>query len=158
MAKKTASKRHGSRDKSQLIKRQFLSSVDDVKDISYHYEEEHIDDGEPSSVNEQDQSTASAAAQPTDAAPIAAPPPTSTESSAGLALQVADTPLNAADIVLALTAQKLKKGFDQVPTEKSIRELSGGEYVSSSRAFRLNYMFQENLRSKMSSWEISALS
>jgi fatty acid synthase subunit alpha len=44
-----------------------------------------------------------------------------------VAVAVEDSPLSAGDIVVALTAQKLKKPFDHVPIEKSIRELSGGE-------------------------------
>jgi fatty acid synthase subunit alpha len=37
--------------------------------------------------------------------------------------------LTATHIVLAITSQKLRRPFDQVPVDKSIRDLSGGEFT-----------------------------
>lgn len=39
---------------------------------------------------------------------------------------ITDIPLSATDIIIALTAQKIRKAFDQVAMQTSIRDLSGG--------------------------------
>lgn len=47
----------------------------------------------------------------------------------GPAVLVIDVPLSASSIVLTITAEKLKRTFDNVPLQKSILELSGGNHV-----------------------------
>lgn len=121
MGKKTVARNHQLQDQLRLIRRQFLSHSDDYAQICYEYEESHP--------------VATTEAQPAPAAPapvaVAAAAPVAPVAAAPVAAAVAvdDVPLSALDIVLALTAQKLKQPFDQVPLQKCIRDLSGGKTV-----------------------------
>lgn len=122
MAQKTATAGPTARhDQANAINRQFLSSASNLKDIYYEYDEPAEEAPVPAPAvqaitpSAAPVVTAPAVTAPTAAAPAAAP------------ASVPDTPLTAGDLVLALTAQKLKKPFDQVPLDKSIRDLSGGK-------------------------------
>ncbi|PYI00540.1 putative 3-oxoacyl-synthase [Aspergillus sclerotiicarbonarius CBS 121057] len=121
MAQKTATAGPTARhDQANAVNRQFLSSASNLKDIYYEYDE-------PAEPAPAPPATAQPAPPPaTPAAPAPAPAPAQAPAAAAAA-SVPDTPLTAGDLVLALTAQKLKKPFDQVPLDKSIRDLSGGK-------------------------------
>ncbi|GCB23240.1 fatty acid synthase subunit alpha [Aspergillus awamori] len=119
MGKKTVARNHQLQDQLRLIRRQFLSHSDDYAQICYEYEES--------------QPVATTEAQPAPAAPapvaVAAAAPVAPVAAAPVAAAVAvdDVAVSALDIVLALSAQKLKQPFDQVPLQKCIRDLSGGK-------------------------------
>jgi fatty acid synthase subunit alpha, fungi type len=110
---------------SHLVNRQFLASSDNAKDIFYQY-----DDNEPESADNEPAPASSPAPEgaPATTAAAPAPPPAAPVASAPAtaAAAVDDTPLTATDAVIAITAQKLRKGFDEVPSTKTIQELSGG--------------------------------
>lgn len=130
MAKKTAARQHFKHDNLNLISREFLSFVDDAKKISYQYDDE--DDAGEAQSRPQGHETTQRPSDKNDSnhlpAPISAAAPIQEPLNITVApvAAVKDTPLSATDIVLALTSQKLKKAFDNMPLEKSIRELSGG--------------------------------
>ncbi|PYH93832.1 hypothetical protein BO71DRAFT_477614 [Aspergillus ellipticus CBS 707.79] len=123
MAQKTAKAGPTARhDQANAINRQFLSTASNLREIHYEYDEpEEAPAAEPTSTP-----TAVPTAAPMTAPPVAAPA-APTLAPAAAAAAVPDTPLTAGDLVLSLTAQKLKKPFDQVPLDKSIRDLSGGK-------------------------------
>ncbi|PYI04677.1 hypothetical protein BO78DRAFT_347251 [Aspergillus sclerotiicarbonarius CBS 121057] len=121
MGKKTVGRNHQLQDKLRLIRRQFLSHSDDYAQICYEYEE-----SQPVAPAETEAAPAPVAQAPAaPAAPVAAAPVPAAP--AAVAAAVDDVPLSALDIVLAISAQKLKQPFDQVPLQKCIRDLSGGK-------------------------------
>ncbi len=122
MAKKTVTAQ-SSQAPSRSSQFQFLSSSDNKEDIYYQYPEE-----------EEPVAAAPAESTPAPSAPVAAVASVETATvsapvSAAVSAPAAAAPeilLSASHVVLALTAQKLKKPFDSVSTQKTIRELSGG--------------------------------
>ncbi|THC93898.1 hypothetical protein EYZ11_006616 [Aspergillus tanneri] len=120
MAEKTATGATASRDQAYAVNRQFLSSAGNLNEIYYEY-------GDP--VEQETPLPPTSTPQPS----IPQPSPTSTSLQATptapstFPTAIPDTPLTAGDIVLSLVAQKLKKPFDQVPMDMSIRDLSGGK-------------------------------
>jgi len=133
MIQKSASKYYAPHTKSRWSHFKFLSSKENKNDVYYEYPESiqnaasthpGADDGikgETVSVTLKVEVKNSAPkvleAQLSEVAPVAT-------SVAG----VADASLSATHVVLAITAQKLKRAFDQVPTLKTIRDLSGGTF------------------------------
>ncbi|KAJ6090087.1 hypothetical protein N7467_005303 [Penicillium canescens] len=119
MGRKTASKKYQLQDQLRLLRRQFLSYSDDYEDICYQSEEPQL----PAPVETPNPETIPTATpvvtNSPEAEPLVAP--------SLVVVPVEDKLLSALDIVIALTAQKLKRPFDEVPTEKSIRDLSGGK-------------------------------
>jgi fatty acid synthase subunit alpha len=119
MGRKTASKKYQLQDQLRLLRRQFLSYSDDYEDICYQSEEPQL----PAPVKTPNPETI----------PTATPVVTNSPEAELLVapslvvVPVEDKLLSALEIVIALTAQKLKRAFDEVPTEKSIRDLSGGK-------------------------------
>lgn len=129
MAKKQAAKEQHT--ESHTVTRQYLSSSDNCKEIFYQYDEE---DPAATAI-----SSESSVETPPPAPSLATVPSTETKATPPAAVPhmvaatVEDVSMSSTDIVLAVVAQKLRKQFDQVPTSKSIQELSGG---------RLNYMLE----------------
>ncbi|KAL2823456.1 hypothetical protein BDW59DRAFT_163236 [Aspergillus cavernicola] len=122
MAKKSAAIHSGSHPSSKWSNLEFLSYHDNQVEILYQYTETH---------------TPGTAAQ----SPIqnaveenALPPPSLPKQPSSLpkdsqlgSIPSADLRLMASHVVLALTAQKLRRRFDQISVEKTIRDLSGGK-------------------------------
>ncbi|KAI9376435.1 hypothetical protein BJX61DRAFT_538812 [Aspergillus egyptiacus] len=99
---------------------EFLSYHDNERKILYQYEEE---------VPDREQDSQTTAQNMTEKA---TPPPSGVVQSLPDGAQLraepsADLSLSASHIVLALTAQKLRRRFDQISVDKSIRDLSGGK-------------------------------
>lgn len=123
MGKKTANKKYHQQDHLRLLRREFLSYSDDYARICYEFDKPQSPaPGEPS---KQEVPPAVSSTLPV-ATETPKPEPAIVAHRPAVA-PVQDSPLSAGDIVLALTAQKLKQPFDQVSTEKSIRDLSGGK-------------------------------
>lgn len=114
---------------SHLVKRQFLSSSDNQKEIFYHYPDDEPIDFDHDVAN--NLSSPSIEAYHTDQ-PASAPVSSPAASTVPTAATVEDVPITATDIIIALVAQKLRKDFDKIPTTKSIQELSGGRFHISS--------------------------
>ena len=139
MAGKTLNRKYLSQDRSRAVKRQLLSNSADTKAIYYEYDENNDaveETSEPVSVQSTNQSTSkkpeeSNEAQPTAppavqpaTVPSSAPPAQATSSEASKSIE--DVPLSATSVILALVAQKFKQSMDELPNDKTIRDLSGG--------------------------------
>lgn len=126
MGKKTANKKYHQQDQLRLLRREFLSYSDDYARICYEFDKpQSLSAAETSKQSQHSPAVSSTTPVATE---IPKPEPALMAHRPAVLL-VEDCPVSAGDIVLALTAQKLKKPFDQIPTEKSIRELSGGKSI-----------------------------
>ena len=136
MAEKTTDQKFSSQDKSRSIKRQVLSYSDDSKAIYYEYEENDGVAAPPSAPAHPDsRSTVKipAAPVPNQSATMLPNATVATGATNVSATSIEDVPLSATDVVLALTAQKLKRPLDEVSVHKSLRDLSGGMTSSVTR-------------------------
>lgn len=119
MATRTLKAKYETQDDSISRNRIILCHSKNTKEIYYQYEDEAV--AEVSS--EASESTPAPTAAPVvAAAPVAAP-----ASSAGPATSIPDEPLKAVDTLRVIIAQKLKKGVDEVPLSKTIKDLVGGK-------------------------------
>ena len=125
MAKKTRDTKYLKRDILLCLDRQFLASTQDVKQIQYQYAEEEL--LEPEESEEPGNPPSSATLNPVaenmehealDLAP---------QANAVAATSIADVPVTSLEILKALIAYKLRKPVGQVPTMKSIKDLSAGK-------------------------------
>ena len=147
MAEKTLNRKFHSQDRSRVVKRQLLSNSADTKAIYYEYDENNDameETSEPVSTQSTNQTTLrkpdeSKSAQPTVSPAVqpanvhlSAPPAHTTSSVTSRSIE--DVPLSATDVVLALIAQKFKHIMDELPVDKTIRDLSGGESSISNRS------------------------
>lgn len=113
---------------------EFYSYSDQKADLFYEYSQDAEIQSQPSKQPEPQQLTPkfiAAAAETDTAAPTTSvsvkPPITQPSSSLAPKKSSGEIPsLSPTYIVIALTAQKVKKTFDVLPTQKSIQELSGG--------------------------------
>ena len=120
MAKKSASKYAVRCPQSSQL--EFLSYQDQQDEILFRYPEESAKVTEKKlPVPKQ----ASATPALTSTAQTLEKPTHDSTESVGY-VPSADVALSAKHVVLAMTAQKLQRPFDQVPIEKTIRDLSGG--------------------------------
>lgn len=138
MAQKTARRKFSLQSTSCSTERQFLSHTDNTKELYYEYDtDEKTVESEPSSKTKiftpliaSNQPCSVPATGVINVVPSGASPASATVAAeinlSVAAAVVTDIALSATDIVIALTAQKLRKAFDQVAIEKSIRDLSGG--------------------------------
>jgi fatty acid synthase subunit alpha, fungi type len=117
MAKRTLASKYDAHDAALSLQRQILCYNKDAKDI--YYDVDPVED-EPEPVAAESSSAAPATSA---AVAVAAPPP-----SAGPAAAVADEPVNATEIIRSLVAQKLKKGYSDIPLSKAIKDLVGGTF------------------------------
>ncbi|RAH70197.1 uncharacterized protein BO66DRAFT_451690 [Aspergillus aculeatinus CBS 121060] len=124
MARKSAAIHHTSHGPSQWAHLQFLSYMDDKAEIMYEYSKT-TPTKEPIRENIAVSSSTNAQIRKTlipEASPAALPSATAPTHYA----PSKDVTLSARHITLAMTAQKLRRPFDQVPMAKTIRDLSGG--------------------------------
>jgi fatty acid synthase subunit alpha, fungi type len=151
MAKKTTAQHYSSQAASCWSHLQFLSYSDNKEALYYEYQddEDHVASepsaGDPSAAapgpTPDTLANVPSGRIPAASAPASASAAVSATSSSGANVNLAAVsstdgaasaavhiPLSAAHIVLALTAQKLKRAFDNVSMQKTIRELSGGTY------------------------------
>lgn len=122
MAKKSADSKPGQRS---LDSRQFLSHANEPGEICSEYNTLSLSESE-------DVSTTHISTQSALPASILAAPVAVVEERAPLSVEmvaVADIPLSPIDIVLAIVSQKLRQPFDQVSVEKTLRQLSGGNFL-----------------------------
>lgn len=132
MAQKTAKRKFSLQSTSCSIQRQFLSYTDDTKELYYEYDtdEKPVASKPLAPLMASDQPPTAPAAGAINVVPSGTSPAPATVAAEVkpfvAAAKVTDIPLSATDIVIALTAQKLRKEFDQVTVQRSIRDLSGG--------------------------------
>lgn len=137
MAGKTLNRKFLSQDRSRVVKRQLLSDSADAKAVYYEYDENDAMEGEtsePSSTQSTNQRKPDeskpvqvAVSPPVEAASVQSSAPSAHTTSSETSKPIEDVPLSATDVVLALVAQKFKQPTDELPVDKSIRDLSGGE-------------------------------
>lgn len=125
MGRKTASKKYQRQDQLRLLRREFLSYSEDHAHICYE-----LDKPQLPAPAEQQQDPVKVLPTPPVAPPVASesPKPEISVAPSHMAVPLEDNSLSALDVVVALAAQKLKQPFDQIPAEKSIRDLSGGKF------------------------------
>lgn len=122
MAKRTLAAKYEAYDAARSVQRQILCYNKDAKDI--YYDVDPVED-EPAPAPA---SSGAAAPTPSSGAPApAAAAPAPSAPSAGPAAAVDDAPVGAVDILRALIAQKLKKGIQDIPLSKAIKDLVGGK-------------------------------
>ena len=141
MIQKSASQGYSSQAASHWSHFRFLSSTDNKKDIYYEYPEQVL---HAATTDKTVDATGLNLASVSASLEVRVTPPGTLASTTNgnavasldgpvmgpvvAALAVPDAALSAAHVVLAITAQKLKKPFDQVSTQKTIRELSAGAH------------------------------
>ncbi|TQB73271.1 hypothetical protein MPDQ_006016 [Monascus purpureus] len=145
MAKKTAARRASSQivSASKLSTLKFLCTSDNTAEIYYEYPQESgapveeegskSDAAAPALAVSGSSRTATTAkatvTTPSSSSPETAPPAASTPSQGTPAggSTTPDIPLSAKHVVLAMIAQKFRRAFDNIPTQKTVQELSGGK-------------------------------
>ncbi|KAJ0416956.1 hypothetical protein BJY00DRAFT_303773 [Aspergillus carlsbadensis] len=123
MAKKSASIHAKLHSSPRLPKIDFLSYHNDYPRISYQYSEPHVEKPAAAGTSCDDIVRTPQISPPS-------PPEQSRLQSSDLrprSVPSADLPLTASHVVLAMTSQKLRRPFDRVPVDQSIRDLSGGK-------------------------------
>lgn len=121
MARRTLANKYEAYDAAQSLQRQILCYNKDAKEIYY--------DADPV-VEEEEAKPESAAASPASGAPAQAAAPIAAPAGpapSGPVAQVDDAPVLAVDVLRAIIAQKLKKGFSDVPLSKAIKDLVNGK-------------------------------
>lgn len=121
MAKRTLATKYEAYDAATSVQRQILCYSKDTKEIYYDVDPVEEEPEAPAAASSSGGASAAPAAAAAAPIAVAAPPP-----SAGPAAAVADAPVTAVDIVRSLIAQKLKKGLNDVPLSKAIKDLVGG--------------------------------
>ena len=125
MAKRTLASKYEASDAALSLQRQILCYNKDAKEIYYDVDPvEEEEEASPATGAPAVLSTSGTAASASAATTAAARPPPS----AGPAVQVADVPVPAVDVVRTLVAQKLKKPLTEIPLSKAIKDLVGGPY------------------------------
>lgn len=128
MARRTLASKYDAYDAATSVQRQILCYNKDAKEI--YYDVDPAEDDEPAP-----ESTAPIAAANSTAAPPALQAAAATTSitppapSAGPVAAVPDVPVTALEIVRSLVAQKLKKGLNDIPVTKAIKDLVGGKFL-----------------------------
>ena len=117
MATRTLKAKYETQDDSISHRREILCHSKNTKEIYYEFEDEAV---------EVAAETREAPSTPVAAAPVP-PVPATVAPAAGPAVVIADEPLKAVDTLRVIIAQKLKKGIDEVPLSKSIKDLVGGK-------------------------------
>lgn len=129
LARRTLAAKYASADRAWGIKRNILSYNKDANDVYYHYP----DVEEPSSHQASNTKPNTPLAVPPAAmqapTPAEAPPlpAVSVAQSASAIVELEDADPAATDVVRAVVAQKLKKGFEEISPGRSIKDLSGGK-------------------------------
>lgn len=131
MIRKSASKFYAPHTRSRWSHFKFLSSAENKNEVYYEYQEP-VEDTVP--INPANEANDKEAINVTLNVEVKTSPAKAVEAHLGEvsavagSVPVADASLSAGQVVLAITAQKLKRAFDQVSTQKTIRELSGGAF------------------------------
>ena len=129
MAKRTIASKYAASDRFSSLERQILSFADNMKEIYAIYPEEAEALAEspstakskplpPSSPDSQNLGTPQSLVEP-----LPAP------SASSVAVEIPDIEISPEHIIRSVVANKLKKLFEEVQVEKSIKDLSSGEYA-----------------------------
>ena len=119
MATRTLKAKYEAQDDAVSRKRAVLCHAKNAREIYYLFEDEVLPVSAPTE--------AEPAAAIVPSVSIPAPAPAVAAAPTGTAVAIEDVPLKAADILLYIIAQKLKKRVEEVPLTKSIKDLVGGK-------------------------------
>ena len=122
MAKRSASIQKDQRSSASCYSPEFLSYHDNQPEILYQYQNDQAI--YPLSQPTQPQF------EPTSPSHLTKRSPSPSKALPMSAIPSAELTLQAGHVILAMTAQKLRRRFDQVPVEKTIRDLSGGMHYN----------------------------
>ncbi|KAL5526485.1 FAS2 [Sanghuangporus sanghuang] len=118
MAVRTLKAKYETQDDSISYHREILCHSKNTKEVYYEFEDEAV---------EVDAESSEAPVTPVPASPAVPISASVPPSVAGPAVAIADEPLKAVDTLRVIIAQKLKKGIDEVPLSKTIKDLVGGK-------------------------------
>ena len=147
MATRTLKAKYETLDGSVTQNRSILCHAKNVKEIYYQYEDEvkaPASSGETVGAPSDYRCVASTA-------PIAATTTVSAPSS-GPVVSIEDNPIKPIDILLVIIAQKLKKGMDQIPLSKTIKDLGGGRSTLQNEIFGISSKSSPRLLKKAKSF------
>ncbi|KAH8807721.1 hypothetical protein F5884DRAFT_345833 [Xylogone sp. PMI_703] len=119
MAKRTRDSKYRTHDAVLGLKRQFLACTQDIKDIHYQY-----DDCVEAVSETPGETSASPVPEIREESKVPALMPVVSISAPVQTIE--DVPVAALDIVRAIVAYKLKKPITQIPSEKSLKDISAG--------------------------------
>ncbi|ORY03898.1 hypothetical protein K493DRAFT_311577 [Basidiobolus meristosporus CBS 931.73] len=116
MAERTIAMKYAGPDLSNGRKRQVLNYMKHKTEIYYQFHDEiAVEEPVP-------EVAVAAPAEPVQTIPIAVE-----AVSQGPAIEIEDKPVEASDILRAIVSQKIKKTMTDVPTSKTIKDISGGK-------------------------------
>lgn len=127
MARRTGESKFADKDASRSIRRHYLSCVQDLKDIYYDYEESVSKDGDSVEGRIPSKTSTSQAKEEQGSSEEHTEPSPALLRAKVVRESIPDVPIPPADIVRSLIGHKLRKHLEEVPIEKSIKEMSGGK-------------------------------
>ena len=129
MAKRTIASKYAASDRFSSLERQILSFADNMKEIYAIYPEEAEDLAESPSTAKSKPLPASSPDSQNPGTPQNLVEPLPAPSASSVAVEIPDMEISPEHIIRSVVANKLKKLFEEVQVEKSIKDLSSGEYV-----------------------------
>lgn len=132
MAKKTQEAKYTDIDISRGVQRHYLSSSQDSKDIYYQYQPENFcEDAPQTDVSEKSQTCVESGAVgfATKSTQAITEIPIPTSQLKETVEPMPDAPISSTDIVRCIIGRRLKKHLEDVPIDKSIKELVSGKLL-----------------------------
>ena len=140
MAKRTLAAKYEAYDAARSVQRQILCYNKDAKDIYYDVDPIEDEPAEATAGSGTEGTPAASSQAPTAAAPAAAAPAPAPAAGSGPAAAVADAPVSAVEVLRSLVAQKLKKGLQDIPLSKAIKDLVGGKLATSPSQINMAFV------------------
>lgn len=125
MASQTADSKYADRDLARSVRRKFLSTKSDSKEVRYEYEPVGDEPSPDVSTPHEKPPSAPMPIAPARTAQLQKPLQEPTQLTAASKIQ--DVPVSAQEVVHSLIARKLNQGFEDITTGKSIKDLTGGK-------------------------------
>ena len=126
MAKQTADCKYADRDLARSLRRDFLSTKSDGKEIYYEYETVEVEQMRPDvSISASEPPSRSRLEAPAVTEQLQVSPQAPTSAAAPSTIQ--DVPISAQEVVRSLVGRKLNRGLEDLSTGKSIKDLTGGK-------------------------------
>ena len=137
MAKRTIASKYAASDRFSSLERQILSFADNMKEIYAIYPEEAEALAEAPSTAKPKPAPPSSPDSQSSGTPQSSVEPLPAPSASSVAVEIPDMDISPEHIIRSVVANKLKKVFEDVQVEKSIKDLSSGEYAGWRSWFRM---------------------
>ena len=137
MAKRTIASKYAASDRFSSLERQILSFADNMKEIYAIYPEESEALAEAPSTAKPKPAPPSSPDSQSSGTPQSSVEPLPAPSASSVAVEIPDMDISPEHIIRSVVANKLKKAFEDVQVEKSIKDLSSGEYAGWRSWFRM---------------------